>query len=335
MVRILYIILLCAAALFYPLYRDDLSYVMLCALIVLPVIMLIELIIGAVFLRCSMPKKSGVMYKDSEEEFCVTLTNNSVFPLSGCKIRIKAVFRPTGEVKYYTAQVPLPALRTQTVSVNIGAKHCGAVDISLEYVKVYDLLRLFSVKRFRKEHFTALMYIIPAPESRYLEEARELLRIGSIPCGEDMTESGRGGGMPGDVIGYREFSPGDRLSLINFKLSARFDSDIVKILPSADSKRYLLTGELSERENLSARDDTLQRLMSLAYYLNRENAAVYVACPAGSGCECMPITEGEAALCCDNASYARIAGYLAACGDNAFDSENGYINVTVTDMQDE
>lgn len=339
MVRVLYIILLIAAAFFYPLYEDKLSFITLVTLIILPVILLCQLIISAVFLKCSVPRESVTIFRGGEGEICLRLSNNSVFPLSGCKVRVKVIFRPTGEVRYYTAAVPLPALRTETVSVNIGGRHCGAAEAYLEYVKIYDLLRLFSVKKFRSKKLCGTMYIIPKISEKYFDEARRIL---SLPPCESLAESeytrSSGSGTPGDVCGFREFAPGDRLSMMHYKLSARFDSDIVKILSVQNSSRYLLSADISASgsgNDLDTRDNILEKLMSCAYYLNEQNAEVYTAVPVGSSCRKIMLDSGEAAEYIDRASYFPIARALAAADFQGIPPENGFIYCKITEDIDE
>lgn len=326
MVRLLYLILLAAAALFYPLYEDKLSFITLATLVILPVILLCQLYISSMFLKCSMKKENITVYKGGEGEICIKLSNNSVFPLSGCKLKIKAVFRPTGEVRYYTAAVPLPALRTETASVNIEGVHCGAAEISLEYVKIYDLLRLFSLKKFKGMGAGGTVYIIPKANEKYFDEARRLLER---PPAEAMNDSdmilNAGSGIPGDVNGFRDFAPGDRLSMIHYKLSARFDSDIVKEMPPGSSRRYLLTADTGSAKNAEERDELLERLMSCAYYLHENKAEVYTAVPSDYEYDKIALRSGEAAVYYDDTAYFPIARALCSEDLPAVPAESGFI----------
>lgn len=332
MIRLLYIILLGAAALFYPLYEDKLSYITLVTLCILPVISFLQLHISGKFLKCSCftgSEGSGgsTIYKGSEEELCIRLSNNSVFPLSGCALRVKAVFRPTGEIRYYDAAVPLPALRTETVSVNIEGVHCGAAEISLEYIRIFDQLRLFSAKRFENV-YCGKVYIIPDINENYFGEGEEMLKLPD--AGTDKETEKRlsgGGGAPGDVAGYREFAPGDKLSAIHYKLSARFDKDIVKDMPPQSSRRYLLTADMSESDP-DIRDNILERLMSCAYYLHFHNAEVYAAVPEGTECEKLfldPAGHSAAAVYDGERDHIRIACALAESDHSGTLSESGFI----------
>lgn len=335
MVRILYLILLAAAALFYPLYTDKLSYLTLVTLIILPIILLCQLIISTVFLKCRVLSDNLTIFKGEESEICIRLSNNSVFPLSGCKLRIKAVFRPTGEVKYYTAAIPLPALRTQTASVSIDGLHCGAAEITLEYLQIYDLLRLFSIKCFKSKEPQGIVYIIPKIEERHFAEAQRMLDAPPAEWNSDNETSLKNStGVPGDVTGFREFMPGDRLSNIHYKLSARFDKDIVKEMSPMSANRYLLTADISADKSADERDELLSKLLSCAHYLYENNAEVYAAVPGivtdGTSCRTIALNGGAAAAYDDSSVYFDIARALSAADFAGVSNESGFICCQLT-----
>ena len=326
MVKLIYLLLLAAAALFYPLYEDKLSYLTLVSLIILPFIMLLQLIISAVFLKCSTAAESINVFKGTEGEVCIRIANRSVFPLSNTKVRVKAVYYPTGETKYYTAGVPLPALRTETVTINVGGEHCGKVDISVEYIRIYDLLRLFSVKLYKKK-LSAAAYVIPKVSERYRELAASIVKNSSdISCEDSSSDKMYVSGSPGDVCGFREFSPGDRASLIHHKLSARFDCDMVKILSQENSSRYLLTADLFDCSDHNVRDERLERLMSCAYYMREEGVTVYVAAPVES--------DFTAEAFSDDSDYFNIARVMSESCCTAADRADGCILCDVTSKGD-
>lgn len=278
MTRILYILILIGGAAFYLLFADTLSFVLLISLIILPVILLTELMISSAFLKCSVKTEKVTSFRGEPCEAAFCISNNSVFPLPNTRLRIKTVCYPSGEVNYSIVNIPLPALRTETVTLTLGSEHCCRAEITVESVKIYDLLRIFSAKRFkRKMNCTA--YIIPKLKEQYAEEANALLHcFGTEFSEESETVRERGNGVPGDVCGFREFLPGDRLSLMHYKLSARFDKDIVKIMNVSGETRFLLTADLSSEDH-DRRDAALERLMSVAYYLALQGAEVYGAVP--------------------------------------------------------
>lgn len=338
MVRIFYILILIAAALFYPLYEDKLSFILLVSLIILPVLLLIQMIISAVFLKCSPKRRSVTMIKGSEGEIGLRITNNSVFPLTSCCICVRADFAPSGETAYYKARIPLPALSSQTVNINMTGKHCGTAQVKLEYIKIHDLLHLFSLKALRKNDVSTAAYIIPKINEKHRELAMELLNAPPPSDCREETELLKSSPEPGDVCGFREFAPGDRLSMIHYKLSARFDSDIVKILSAAGGSRFLLTADLSDAAvrgedgnyDLDMRDILLEKLLSCAFFLMENGAEVFAAVPSGSPCTTIPLEFGEAAVFEDRESYFSAAKALAASVHCGAVFEKGFILCPIT-----
>ncbi|MGN1105380.1 MAG: DUF58 domain-containing protein [Huintestinicola sp.] len=278
MTRILYILILIGGAAFYLLFADTLSFVLLISLIILPVILLVELIISSAFLRCSVKTEKVTAFRGEPCEAAFCISNNSVFPLPNTRLRIKTVCFPDGKTTFSNVNIPLPALRTETVTVTLGSEHCCRAEITVESVKIYDLLRIFSARRFKRK-MKCTAYIIPKLREQYAEEANAIMRHSETELyAESETVKERGNGAPGDVCGFREFLPGDRLSLMHYKLSARFDKDIVKIFNINGDTRFLLTADLTSEDH-DKRDSALERLMSVAYYLAQQGAEVYTAVP--------------------------------------------------------
>ncbi len=360
MSRILYIFILITAICFYPLYRDNLSYITLISVTALPVLMAVQLAVSARLLTRSIKKNSSAIFKGSEGEVQITLANNSVFPMSGVRVGVRITYLPTGETRRQTADIPLPARSSQTVTVGIAPKNCGEARVFLEYVKVYDLLHLFSVKLFRKEGLIGRVCIIPKVEANYSEEAAALMQE-RFAASESSDSSKGDSGAFGDVSGYRDFIPGDRLSRLHHKLSARFDKDIVRIMSPDSSGHFLLTADLSAEfgsfvtgnvgnvgnadndestvNTPDKRDKRLEKLISMAYFLVQEGAEVCIAVPENTPAAEMMIGNTPAFRCANGADCFAAAKIL--CGadfggvygltDNVTDNNAEYVTVRIED----
>lgn len=333
MVRIAYILLLIAAAAFFPLYEDKLSCITLITMLTLPVLMLIQGMISAFRMKLSTKndRAGDVIFLDSEGEVCLSLTNRSPFPLSNTGVKVRITYLPTNAVKYVMADVPVPAHSTQTISVNIEAEHCGMAEVSLEYVKAHDVMGLFSFKRFRKYGSCGKVYIIPRVSEEYADEAAAMLsRSYELADIESENTRERGNGAPGDVNGFREFAPGDKLSHMHYKLSARFDKDIVKVFSVQNSSRYLLSADLSvvwkdNEPQLAARDRILERLLSCAHFLSENKAEVYAAVPENTAGDVIKLAGGAAIRYTDIDSLEAIARAVAGADFVGTRSGQGYI----------
>lgn len=348
MSRILYIFILITVICFYPLYEDNLSYITLISVTALPVLMLAELAVSARLLQRSIKKNSSAIFKGSEGEAQITLVNNSVFPLSGVRVGVRITYLPTGETRRQTADIPLPARSSQTVTVGITPVNCGEARVFLEYVKIYDLLHLFSVKLFKNEGMIGRVCIIPRVEAKYAEEAAALMQARPVTSGNGESSKGDSGAF-GEISGYRDFIPGDRLSRLHHKLSARFDKDIVRVMSPDSSGHFLLTADLSasfcstEHGNTpDKRDKRLEKLISMAYYLVQEGAEVCIAVPENTPAAQIMIGNTPAFRCLSAADCLAAAKALcgadfggAALSDNAPGNNTEYVTVRIEDNDEE
>lgn len=275
MSRVLYIVLLIGAGAFYLMYVDSLSFILLAALIILPFFMLAQLVISAAMFKCSVVSEEITVFKGESGDAAILLENRSPFPMPNTRLLIKTVWEPGGAVKYSRVSVPVPAFHTQTVTFGIGSEHCGAAHVSVQYIRLTDIMGLFGIKRFRKK-LSCSFYVIPRVNSSVSEEASALVKEArslALTEGADVKNTE----TAGDICGFREFIPGDRLSSIHYKLTARFGKDIVKQFGSDGRLRFLLSADLSGDSD--SRDAALERLLSMAYFLYPEVSDVYAAVP--------------------------------------------------------
>lgn len=143
MIKLLYLILLAAAALFWPLYKGDVAFLLLAVLIILPFLLAAQLAVTVRMFSAENENDHVTVFRNSEGEVGIRLINRSIFPLSCVKIRLRTVFMPTGEVSFHTVTVPVPARSSECVSVNVSSEHCGRTDIFVEYIRVSDIMGLF------------------------------------------------------------------------------------------------------------------------------------------------------------------------------------------------
>ena len=281
MSKVLYIIALITAIIFYPLYQGPVSLILLVALIMLPVMMGIELLVSALFLRLDSRSAAAVVYRGNKTEIPLRIINNSVFPLISVRIDLRAEYAPGGTAEKLKLRTVVGALEKRDVMVELPVQHCGEADVYLECIRICDLLGFFSVRLFKNHGMIGSVCVIPAVSDRYEELAREIASgAGSA------SESDDGGYVPttgpGDVIDFKEYVPGDRLALVHHKLSARFDKDIVKAMGLPEDDRFLLFADLAAADTPSGRDICFEKVMSCAYYLNEMKAQSYVAVDEGA-----------------------------------------------------
>lgn len=271
--RAVYIVILAVAAVFYPLYRDILSLVILAALIALPFFSLAEMLLRKRKIAVSGLDGSRVIYKGESinEEICIK--NSSVFPVSG-EISLVSRSLPDGGEEEYSADIAVPSRSEDSVTVSVSSLHSGVCETEIKYIRIQDMLGLFSAKIHSDGKSSA--YVIPHISDEYEDEARAIKasRISDSDSEDDLRPTT----SPGDVIDFREYRPGDRTTLIHHKLSARFDKDIVKIMGTSGDQKFILCADI-ENADPDTRDEILTHVLSCAYYLDSFGADVYVSAP--------------------------------------------------------
>ena len=334
MIKLLYFLLLIGAGVFAVLYADVLSFILFAALIILPVFLLVQLIISAFFIKCEALNEKLTAYKGQPCEAAFRISNRSIFPVH-CRVRIKTVISPQGGVARSEVNIPVGARSEEIFSLNLGCEHCCKGEFYVESVQLYDVIRLFSVRRI-KNQLHCRIFVIPKADGNYRDEAESILRAKPESFFENDISCDKAGSS-GDVCGFREFVPGDRLSLIHYKLSARFDKDIVKQFSAGGSPKLLLTADLSGKIS-SERDDMLETLLGTALELYRMGAEAYMAVPLFEGTayflRCEPLcTEGLAALRLSEESDC-IAAVCAMCGGSlpAAENEKDFMMCSITDF---
>lgn len=282
--RFIYIIILIAAAIFYPLYVDDLSFLLLCALLVLPLLLLVQLYISSARLKIAFPEENIICEKDREAGLKITLFNKSIFPVSCVKIRINTEYLTNGERSTVTVQLPVGARRSACTSINASVKHCGCVKVSISSVCVYDLLKLFSRKiRLSEECPSVLISFIP-PDSSSENDSDISDRRRPPECTACENAAASAGNESSDIFGFREFTDGDKLSMIHYKLSSRFDKDYVRIMSQNENDKILLIPDFSDvfsknsgrSPNLDIYDRIVSETIACAENLIGGNNSVYI-----------------------------------------------------------
>ncbi|MCM1190834.1 MAG: DUF58 domain-containing protein [Butyrivibrio sp.] len=184
----------------------------------------------------------------------VTVTHKGRLPLAGLKIR--GTWRAHGEkpLKVENMTRGLSGRTRREIEFELPAEHCGAAEFTVEKVKIYDCLRLFSVSVSGKQVRRLLVTpkLLPVPDS----EAGLILNLLRTHSEEE----------DGDFF-VREYRPGDSPRSIHWKLTAKEDELQVKDF-EPDRQVSLFLNRTEGLKNDSAQKDRfLDRACSLMAFL--------------------------------------------------------------------
>ncbi|MCL2054735.1 MAG: DUF58 domain-containing protein [Oscillospiraceae bacterium] len=265
--KAIYVILLLAAAFFYPMYNDNLSYILLLTLSFLPVALVLTLMISRRSIKIKVKCELEAAERGRPLKIRVRLINRSFLPVSVCGVTMKyraGGIEGTGKFQKHKTGIPIPARSVESIIISMEAEHCGAVECVINKVKLTDLIGLLSVSK--KIGFSETISIIP------VIYPYETTVINSM--NED-SESGvysqtRAGGDPTEVFALREYREGDSQNRIHWKLSGRSDELVVKELSEPISSRVLMIPDLSYCKTNTDADAVLDVFASISYFLAKK-----------------------------------------------------------------
>lgn len=338
--KLIYIIITVFSAVFYILYKGDLSFYLLAFLIVLPFVLYAALAIGSAMLKIKVFCDSPVTERGKAAVIKLSLYNRSFLPVSSCTVKIRYTVSAPFEDELpfvHKAVVPLGGRTSETVSLSFLPKHCGAVSVSIKSVRLCDLLGMTSVRKKIdfKTRITVLPAILPvsaAVESNYVYSAESSVFSHEKP-GDD----------PSEIFMLREYRDGDRHNLIHWKLSSRSESFIVKELSKPVGSRILIMADTGSCRSAEGADRVLEAAASLSCSLAESGAAHSFAAPfIGYSLHTADITNADslyaelAELCGDikELEFGSTIAYVTEISDSVYISNGGFSRVIAVSERD-
>lgn len=202
------------------------------------------------------------------------ISNNSIFPV-GC-IRIIVGYqnqygREQGS-QHFT--ISMNGNSKQSINFTIKSEHVGNISVSVEQVRVYDYLRIFS----RKVPCTSKLEVNIIPEIHTIEASVFAKQPDFIDS--DTFSKIKSGDDPSEVFDIREYKEGDKLHRINWKLSSKKESVLVKeySLPVACTTAILVDFEIPDAlDHYEYMDALLTSVNSISYSLLLQEHSHYIA----------------------------------------------------------
>ena len=338
--KLIYIIITVFSAVFYVLYKGDLSFYLLAFLIVLPFVLYAALAIGSAMLKIKVFCDSPVTERGKAAVIKLNLYNRSFLPVSSCTVKIRYTVSAPFEEELpfvHKAVVPLGGRTSETVSLSFLPKHCGAVSVSIKSVRLCDLLGMTSVRKKIgfKTQITVLPAILPvsaAIESNYVYSAESSVFSHEKP-GDD----------PSEIFMLREYRDGDRHNLIHWKLSGRSESFIVKELSKPVGSRILIMADTGSCRSAEGADRVLEAAASVSCSLAEGGAAHSLAVPlCGYSLHTAEITDADslyaelAELCGEikTLEFGSSIAYVTEISDSVYIANGGFSRVIAVSERD-
>ena len=261
--RLIYLAALLGSCIFYLVYGQWLSWLILIAVTSLPWFSL-AVSLPAMFLFHITPDGQEVLHMGGDAEFL--LLGQCRYPLPPFRGWLMLRNLQTGEILSYAD------------SRNAITTHCGGFRMTAEKVRIYDYLGLFSMPVRKKEGKTILVYPHPTP----LSLPEDLRRQSSLRW-----KPKHGGFAENQEL--RLYRPGDPMNQVHWKLSAKTGSLILRESVEPTRKDRWLTMNL--RGSAEELDRKFGRLLWLGKRLLDQNLPFTLHCLTGNGRLTFPVAE--------------------------------------------
>lgn len=200
--------------------RQEILVFLISLLIIPPILILIQLLVMRGFdIQCHM--KTGCRV-DEKLPFIIEVSRRSFFPMGviHLNIKIKNILYDSVQIKEILLQ-PVEK-KEMKFEYPLEMNNCGAVQVSVEQVRCYDLLGLF----YRRIPVDMQVDILVYPAQLKLN--MQLMRRPQTSVTGNLYDQHRKGQDVSEVAELREYREGDSLGKIHWKLSGKMDELIVR-----------------------------------------------------------------------------------------------------------
>lgn len=193
----------------------------LIGMVVVAVEMALLLRRDAGYLEIELKAKSGIHVGDTGSLILHVKTQHRLFAVAGAEVKMIIDHKMFGGTEKKTLWLDLSDA-SQEYETGLLPEQCGEIMIFCEEIRIYDFLRLFSMKAapFHKEW----LQIYPQPVSVQVELSKTM--IGAQK--EEGIMQNRKGKDPSEMFDIREYVPGDDIRSIHWKLSSKTESLILR-----------------------------------------------------------------------------------------------------------
>ncbi len=288
--RIIYLIVTIILIVFFILYVDRLALILLLFVIFLPIISLINSVLASKYVNLKFKSTKSSISKGTPINLSVNVKNNSYIPIPNMVIFFEYSNSLDGKVHKMSITVPAPAKSDNTISFEINSAYCGIVSVKMFYTKIYDNLKLFTIKkRYQQENSILIMpefHDIPMIVENVTQEVSESDTFSKYKAGDDCSE----------VFDIREYQDGDRLNRIHWKLSSKGNQTYVKEYSLPISNSVVIIPEVVNSPNsklISDMDTITELLLSISEKLNYNEVSHQIAIYSNNSILCETITNDE------------------------------------------
>lgn len=295
---IIYLLLLTAAAIFYTLYVDRLSFILLMTMLIVPIFLMIQLIVTSLAIRIKIKEMPSFCIRGEKAKILISIENPLVIPAGRINAEIKC---SDSTVRSYEISCGIKPRSSAQLCIEITPAHCGLLKISVSKPKIHDISGMFGRRlKFKAE---CECRVLPTGIPKEISEEA---------CGEAMPPQNQSKSVPPGYDSLREYRLGDRIRDIHWKLSASRNNIYVKEYERLSEIRLFIIPDIFACRTRAEIDRVLDIFVSLTSISENESPEFAVLIP-----------NNEAALRIEYARFEEeIEEITAALVDCCFEPEN-------------
>ncbi|WP_124099134.1 DUF58 domain-containing protein [Ruminococcus sp. Marseille-P6503] len=224
----IYIVLVIASVLFYILYEGAFSFYLFSFVVILSAVL--NVLLSYTRKRISVSFLETQLSASRKKKIPVVLKvqNTSALPVPICMITVSYTSALENKTEYFKINTPIFPKNVQYLTLNISSLHCGTVNLKIKQVKIIDMLRIF--RRRIKADKGGLMLnecsIAVAPD--YIKLENQICDYSDMGLETGNYSKTQKGDDPSEIFDIHEYSEGDKISRIHWKLTAKQDKTMVK-----------------------------------------------------------------------------------------------------------
>lgn len=219
--RLAYLAVLAAGGLFFIFFRGYLSYLVFLFLLILPVLSFVWLLLSFRFAGVRAQASKAAVEKKEPFSFMIRAKSSRLFPIPCLRVTIEISNALGGETERELLSFPFFAGEA-VMEQPCRSACCGKLSCTVRRARGLDFLRLFSLPVRVKE--SAAVFVLPSRTPAPAAVTENCL----LPDFAELSLPTAPGNDPSDPFDVRSYRPGDPLSRIHWKLSAKQGEWIVR-----------------------------------------------------------------------------------------------------------
>lgn len=224
----IYFMLVIASLLFYILYEGAFSFYLFAFILLIGVVMNILLCYTRKHIKVSFAETQLYSSRGKMNPVTLRVENTSFLPVPVCLITISYTSGFETKKDFFKVNTPVFPKNVQRLTLNISSQHYGTVSLKIKDIKIIDMLRIFKrrIKPSKSPMMQSECNITVLPDYKELENP--IYDYTGTGIETDNYSKNKKGDDPSEIFDIHEYSEGDKISRIHWKLTAKQGKTMVK-----------------------------------------------------------------------------------------------------------